>query len=142
MSKRETIIQAFLAKAAAVSGVGGRVFRSREDAIATTESPSVVVRPESEDVQEMTNGLVECFLQITVDVFQRGAGLDSAPDQLADAVLQELHGLLLADPQLGGLAIDLVDLSTTFDFDSGDETAAMITTRYRVWYRRARAYMA
>lgn len=138
MSKRETIIQAIMTRLSSTAGVSGRVFRSREDALAAIESPSVVVGPENEEVQELTNGLVECYLTVAVGVFQRG----TEPDRLADPVLESVHGLLLSDATLGGLCIDLVDQGTQFEFAEGDETAAMVSTRYRVWYRRSRSSMA
>jgi hypothetical protein len=49
---------------------------------------------------------------------------------------------LLADPTLGGLAVDLSEGATDWDFDQADQTSVMVNMRFVVWYRHARNSLA
>jgi len=139
MSKREQILAAVVTALAGTTGVGSRIFRSREDALDAAESPSLIVMPDSEEPQELTNGLVEAKLQFSVHVFARAV---SAPDTTADATAESVHAKLLAAPTLGGLAIDLSEAGTEWDFDQADQTSVIVRMRFVAWYRHARASLA
>jgi hypothetical protein len=139
VSKREQIMAAVVTALAGTTGVGSRIFRSREDALAAAESPSLLVMPESEDPSELTIGYVEKRLRISVGVYARAV---SSPDSAADATAQSVHAKLLADPTLGGLAVDLSEGATDWDFDQADQTSVMVNMRFVVWYRHARNSLA
>ena len=68
-------------------------------------------------------------MRITVIV--RGA----IPDQIADPILQSLHTKIMADPTLGGYAIDIMPLAVNFVFMEADGTAGEIQCDYRIMYR-------
>lgn len=135
MTKREQIIAAAVSALAGTTGVGSRIFRSRQDALDADESPSLVVTPDSEEPTELTNGYVEARLLFSVEVYARAV---SAPDSTADATVQSAHAKLMADPTLGGLAIDLAEAGTEWDFDQADQTAVMVRMRFSAWYRHQR----
>lgn len=136
MSKREQIIQAVLTGLVGTTGVGSRIFRNMQEALTREESPSLIVMVGSEDVieQSMANGLTEKNLQITVAVYQRGTD----PDALADPTCESVHAKMMAAPTLGGLAIDISEAGTTWEFDEADQTAVLVSMRYVVWYRHSR----
>jgi len=136
MSKREQIVQAILAGLVGTTGVGSRIFRNLQEALTRDESPALVVSYAGEDVgeQSFANGQTEKRLQVVVGVYQRGAD----PDALSDTVCESVHAKMMAAPTLGGLAVDISEAGTTWDFDEADQTAVMVSMRYVVWYRHSR----
>lgn len=138
MSKREQIVSAIVAALAGTTGVGTRIFRSREDALERDEAPALVIRPESDEPQTDIVGITEKKLTVTVGIYTRGA----IPDQLADATADSVHSKIMASPTLGGLAIDIEEGAASWDFDEADLTAGWLTMRYIVWYRHQRGNLA
>lgn len=137
-SIRELILRQVAGALSGTSGVGTRIFRSRDDALALDESPSLVILPEREDPTEDIVGMTEKALRVTIAIYQRG----SEPDALADPIALEVHTRLMLDPTLGGLAIDTAEDGTQWDFDSADGTACWLDMRFKVWYRHSRADLA
>ena len=141
MSRREQILAAVAAALAGTTGVGSRIFRSREDALADGEAPALVVTPGGEDVTEIGQGLIEARLQVEVQVYARASASQPA-DQAADPVCESAHLRVMANTTLGGLAFDIAETGTEFQFDDSDRPIAWITMRYVVWYRRNRNSLA
>lgn len=136
---REQCMQALKARLAAISGLGlTGVHRSRMDKFAATESPALNLLPDNEDPSETTLGQVDARLAVEVQVYQRGA----EPDRLADPIVQAVHAALLGEPTIGGLALDITENGTTWDFDATDSTALMVRMRFVVWHRHNRTTLA
>lgn len=137
MTKRESILQYIVTALGAVSSITG-VYRSREDALAREEAPALVVLPQREDPRALVHAYVEKDLTVSVSVYTRGA----APDQAADPICQQVYALLLGNPTLGGLAIDVTDEGTTWQLDQADTTACWTELTLKVWYRHPLASLS
>lgn len=137
MSTRESVLAAAAKALSGTKSVGTNIFRSRTDAIAGAEMPSIVVLPESETPSEqIVNGPVDVRLTFVVEVF---AHADSVAEKSADTVCASAYSKLMSDPTLGGLLIDLSEVETLWDHDQSDQALVIVTMRFAAWYRRNRA---
>lgn len=128
-------MQALKARLAAISGLGiTRVDRSRADKYSGAEAPALNLLPDSEDPAENTIGQIDARLAVEVQVYHRGI----EPDRLADPIVEAVHAALMAEPTLGGLAIDMFENGTSWDFDETDRTALLVRMRFVVWHRHDR----
>jgi hypothetical protein len=131
-SKRETILVAVRAALTGTTGVGNRIYRSRVEPISRAESPAIVVEPLSDNASQNTAlPTLDWSMTVRVTVIVRGA----IPDQIADPIVESLHGRLMADLTLGGYAIDIQPIGVTFNFAEADGAAGEIQCDYRVLYR-------
>lgn len=131
-SKRETILAAVRAALTGTTGVGNRIYRSRVEPISRAESPAIVVEPLSDNASQNTAlPTLDWSMTVRVTVIVRGA----IPDQIADPIVESLHGRLMADLTLGGYAIDIQPIGVTFNFAEADGAAGEIQCDYRVLYR-------
>ena len=131
-SKRELILAALKTTLAGTTGVGTRIYRSRPEPTSRGESPAIVVEwtNDQPDIRG-TTGHIDWTLRIRVVVISRG----KIPDNLADATVESLHSKLLADPTVGGLAIDIRPAATTFELIEADQPAGLIMCEFEVDYR-------
>ena len=131
-SKRERILPALKTTLAGTTGVGTRIYRSRPEPTSRGESPAIVVEwtNDQPDIRG-TTGHIDWTLRIRVVVISRG----KIPDNLADATVESLHSKLLADPTIGGLAIDIRPSTTTFELIEADQPAGLIMCEFEVDYR-------
>lgn len=136
-TKRESIIQYIVTALGAVSSVTG-VYRSREDALAREEAPALVVRPLREDPRPVVYAFTEKDLEVSIAIYTRGA----APDQAADPLCQQVYALLLGNPTLGGLALDVSDAGTSWEPEEADSTACWTELTLKVWYRHPLASLS
>ena len=137
ISKREAIMQEVATRLASTAGVSGRVFRSYAEAMDRDEHPCILLRWTNEQATPQTVPLLERTLSIEVAILVRG----DVPDQLADPIAQSVHALLMADPSLGGRAIDSRLALASFEFENADATAGKITHTYEVEFRHSYADM-
>jgi transcriptional antiterminator Rof (Rho-off) len=130
MSARESILAAMGTLLGTVPGA--TFYRSREAAIARSESTAIVLEPEEESVElrTSTGALSVRTLTALVLVVARG----QIPDQIADPVIQSLHAKLMADRTLGGLCALIIEHGTKWTFDEADLTAVTVEMRYGVRY--------
>lgn len=134
-SKREQIMQRLKTTTlAGTAGVGARIYRSRADKFMPEEAPALNLLADHEEPNENTIGKVDAKLHIEVQVYHRG----NEADRLADPVVEDVHAKLMADTLLGGLAVDVTEDGTSWDFDEADKTALLVRMRYIVWYRHDR----
>ena len=131
-SKRERILAALKTTLAGTTGVGTRIYRSRPEPTSRGESPAIVVEwtNDQPDIRG-TTGHIDWTLRIRVVVISRG----KIPDNLADGTVESLHSKLLADPTVGGLAIDIRPSTTTFELIEADQPAGLIMCEFEVDYR-------
>lgn len=135
-TKREQIMQAVMAALSGTTGVGSRIYRSRADKFSASEAPALNVLPDNEDPAEYTTGKVDAKLAIEVQVYHRSSS--TPPDQLADPVVEDVHARMMADSTLGGLAIDISENGTSWDFDESDRTQLLVRMRFVIWHRHNR----
>lgn len=138
-TKRETILAAVRTVLTGATGVSTRIYRSRVEPIAREESPAIVVEPLNDTASQNTSlPTLDWAMTVRVSVIVRGA----VPDQLADPIIESLHGKLMADLTLGGYAIDIQPIGVTFNFAEADGAAGEIQCDYRVLYRTSVANLA
>ena len=59
----------------------------------------------------------------------------TAPETEADRLLTAAHRALMADGNLGGLALGIREQECEWEVEDADATAAAIPARYRITYR-------
>ena len=100
--------------------------------LARQESPAIVVEPVSDTAEQNTAlPTLDWSLTVRVAVIVRG----DIPDQLADPIVEDAHGKIMADLTLGGYAIDVQPQSVSFDLMEADQPAGVIMMDYLVRYR-------
>ena len=104
-SIREQILLALLAAVRpAVTALGATLHRSPTVAITREQCPALVVFPESEAITERANDRVTRELTVRLVALARAVP-PVAPETAADQLLTAAHAALLADGNLGGLAL-------------------------------------
>lgn len=132
-SKRERIVQAIMNKLATVSGVGGRIYRSQADPNPRELSPFIAVQWLNEQSSPDAVQLLGRILTVEVSIYTRG----DEPDRLADDIVVSVHQLIMADPSLGGLAIDIMLEDASAEIIAADLPAAKVTHNYSVKFRHS-----
>jgi hypothetical protein len=131
-TKRERVLAAVTSALAGTTGVSTRIYRSRVEPVSRAESPALVVEPLSDTAAQNTAlPTLDWSMIVRITVIVRGA----VPDQLADPIIESLHGRVMADLTLGGYAIDVQPIGVTFNFTEADGAAGEIQCDYRVMYR-------
>ena len=131
-TKREQVLTAIRTALTGTTGVGTRIYRSRVEPLARQESPAIVVEPVSDTAEQNTAlPTLDWSLTVRVAVIVRG----DIPDQLADPIVEDAHGKIMADLTLGGYAIDVQPQSVSFDLMEADQPAGVIMINYLVRYR-------
>lgn len=128
-SRSEAILNAIATALAATSGVSGRIYRDRYEAVSRGEMPALVILPLSESDQILTSTeTLTTTLSLTVDVLINGAPLST----LADPIRVSLHSLLMA-ANLGPGVISCYPDGRDWDAEPGE--IGVVRCRYRVSYR-------
>lgn len=131
-TRREQILSQIAATLASTSGVAGRVYRSRVTAAARAETPMIVIEPVN-DVAEQRTSLpkLDWTMRVRVVVVVRS----TSPYSDADSVIESMHSKLMADLTVGGYAIDVQPVLTSFEFLDADQPAGVFSNEYDVKYR-------
>lgn len=132
-SKRETILQRIVTALAGTAGVGSRIYRSRVVPLARGEAPAIVVEPVTDSATQDTLGTLQWNMTVRVAVIVRG----EVPDQLADAVILDVHSKLMGDATLGGYVIDMLPTTVSFESIEADQPAGVVSAEFAVTYRTA-----
>ena len=131
-TKREQILAQIASALASTTGVSGRVYRSRVTAAARAESPMIVIEPVNDTSQQVTSlPKLDWTMRVRVVVIVRS--IDAYTD--ADPVIESMHSKIMADLTLGGYAIDVRPVLTTFEFLDADQPAGVFSNEYDVQYR-------
>jgi len=130
-TRREAILSSIATRLASVSGVSGRVYRSRVEPLARGESPAVIVEPKQDQAQQTVIPRIDWTLTVSVMVFVRAA----VPDQSADAIVASMHALIMADQTLGGISQAIEPQGITFELIEADQAAGVITCDYNIRYQ-------
>lgn len=131
MSTRESILAAAAAAMVTANVADGRVYRSRQEALATL--PAVIVEPLSESADETVLGMLDRSLIVAVSVHASGEPGDNA----ADATVALVESTLLADRTLGlGSEVQIRSaVDARWEFDEQD--MVRVTLTFNVSYRTA-----
>jgi len=129
-SRCEQILTAFASAAAGTTGLGSRIYRDREQAIARGEMPALVIEPatETDDITTTTE-TITTSLVINADLFINGAPLRT----VSDPIRVDLHRRIMASTTLRALVISIYPGSRTWEPEVGDMGA--VRTTYNVTYR-------
>jgi hypothetical protein len=131
-TKREQVLTAIRTALTGTTGVGTRIYRSRVEPLARQESPAIVVEPISDSAEQNTAlPTLDWSLTVRVAVIVRG----EIPDQVADPIVEDAHGKIMADLTLGGYAIDVQPINVNFELQEADQPAGVIMMDYLVRYR-------
>ncbi|NJD63899.1 MAG: hypothetical protein FIB00_01415 [Chloroflexi bacterium] len=134
-SIREQILLAALeALRPAAESLGATVHRSLAVAVTREQCPALVVFPESEAITERANDRVTREITVRVVALARAVPPD-APETQADEILTAAHAALMADGNLGGLALGIREQDCEWEVEDADAVAAAIPARYRITYR-------
>jgi len=128
---RERILSRVTTLLAGVSGVDGRVYRSRVEPLVRGQSPAIVVEPVSDQAQQTTLATLDWTMQVRVTVYCRGA----IPDQLADPIVAAAYALLMQDTTLNGYCIDIVPTGVQFEMIEADQAAGVVACDFGIRYR-------
>jgi hypothetical protein len=131
-SRRENILAAVRTALTGTSGVGTRIYRSRQEAFSRSESPALVIEPVNDQaIIETSLPTLTWALTVRIAVVVRGL----VPDQLADPSIVSAHSRLMADLTLGGYAMDIAPQGVNFDMADADQSAGVIMCDYLIRYR-------
>ncbi|NML62266.1 hypothetical protein HHL21_14510 [Massilia sp. RP-1-19] len=131
MTLREAYIEGLIADLRAAAGIGAMVERSIVKAFTREEDTVLVVHRGAESQPDNSRlGVIDRTCEILLSIVARG----DAPDQLADAVLEVAHPLVMAyrAPRI----IDVWEGPTDAPkFSDVGGTAGLITVHYFIRYR-------
>lgn len=130
-TRREQIIAAVRTAITGTSGVGTRIYRSRQEAFTRDELPSILIEPVQDTGNQIVVPLYDWELLLRISVMASG----SIPDQSADSVVQSMHSLLMVDDTLGGLAMEIFPAGVNFLFGEADMNRVTVSCDYRIRYR-------
>lgn len=130
-TRREEILTRITTVLGGITGIGGRVYRSRVEPIIRGQSPAVVVEPVQDTAEQTTMATLDWTLGVRVTVYCRGA----VPDQLADPIVAQIHDLLMQDTTLQGYAIDILPVAANFEILEADQDAGVVACDFNVRYR-------
>jgi hypothetical protein len=138
-TKRERILRAIATALTPTAGVNGRVYRSRVTAVQRAESPAIVVEPINDTPTQNTSlPTLDWRMRVRVSVIVRG----DVPDQIADAVIEDMHARMVRDLTVGGYAIDVQPDEVSFNLVDADQPAGVIFNDYIVQYRTSVASLS
>ncbi len=134
-SIREQILLAVLETVApAAKGFGAGLHRSPTVAITREQSPALVVFPESDAISERANNRVTRELTIRMVALTRAVP-PTSPETEADQLMTAAHAALMANLNLGGLALGIREQGCEWDVEDADAVAAEVSARYCITYR-------
>lgn len=134
-SIREQILLTVLeAVRPSAQALGATLHRSPTVAISREQCPALVVFPESESITERANDRVTRVLVVRLVALARAVP-PATPETEADRLLTAAHAALLADRNLGELALGIREQECEWDIEDADAVAAAIPARYAITYR-------
>lgn len=130
-SLREQILARVQALLIGNTPAGANVFRAREVSITRAMTPTItVLYGGSSDVQRMGMGVDRHTITINVAIFVRG----DPWDQLADAIDEPAHRLIIADATLKAMGVELRRGPDQAEAEEADRTAGALIVPYHAIY--------
>lgn len=131
MTRREAILAAIKTAIDPTTGVSGRVYRSRVEALSRAEHPAIVMEPVTDSHSKVTTDRLTNELTFQAVVLVRA----DVPDQSGDAIVQDMHNKIMTNAPLDALLVDLFPVSTDFQFIDGDKPLGVISCQYKAVYQ-------
>jgi hypothetical protein len=129
-SIRELILRELVTRCAAAVAPAP-VLRFPTIPVTREASPALLLFVEGDTITAHANALVDRQLIVRLVALARG---DDAFDT-ADRLVVAAHAALMADTNLGGLALGLREIDCEWDAEDADAGAAAIPARYEIRYR-------
>lgn len=129
-SLREQILNAMKAALLGATPAADNVFRARAEGIPRDLVPAIGIAPETEE--DTAFGDVDDHHEFlaNVDIVVRGDPWES----IADTVAVPAHKCLMTHPALSSLVTSIRKFSSTWQGQEADQTAGVLTMRYRIVY--------
>lgn len=131
MAARDAIIAACLASPALADG---RVVGNRRRPMAQESASQVFVYLEDSVASREVIGLVDWRTRIRIECLARATSAASA-DDAADALAASVYARVMADPTLGGKAIDTEAQAMAWTEDEVDPALSACQQIFSVWHR-------
>lgn len=132
--REQILLAAFAAVRGPALALGATAHRSPTVAISREQSPALVMFAESESISERANDRVTRVLIVRLVALARAIP-PIAPETEADRLLVAAHAALMADVNLGGLALGIQEQDCDWEVEDADAIAAAIPARYAITYR-------
>lgn len=112
-----------------------RVERGRVDAFGLDELPAINIRRANTSSEPMARGMDQVIVSFDLDIEVRGVAWET----VADAIHEQVDGLLTQDALLAELVSGLRCVSTAADAEGGDDVAGRLTVVYQGKFIQRRA---
>tara|TARA_Y100001938_G_scaffold69392_1_gene96187 strand:- start:406 stop:834 length:429 start_codon:yes stop_codon:yes gene_type:complete len=131
-TKRETILDAVKTALTGTTSVGTKIYRSRVTAVSRAESPCLLVSWSNDTATQTTSlATLDWTLDVQVAVIVRG----NTPDEIADPIVESLHGKLMSDATLSSHLMDIIPTGCTNENFDADQAGGVVTCSYQLKYR-------
>lgn len=128
---RETILQNVLIALGGANVAGGRIFRSRSNALAANELPAIVLKAGNESIDNSQRTISIRNFDVELEIVVRG----EPADQLADPVIAAASAAILADQSLGNTVYRVVESSIGApELADGNGTTGLVRVTYTATY--------
>lgn len=117
------------------TAAGANVARGRVDAFGLDELPAINVRRANTSSEAMARGIDQETASFDVEIQVRGEDWETQ----ADAIHEEVDGLLTQDALLAEMLTGLRCVSTAADAEGGDDVAGRLTVVYQGKFLKRRA---
>lgn len=138
MNAHDSILNAILAAIGAAPALaGGALFKNRLRKLPEGNDQAVVVHFGSSSPSRgaIRGAPVDWTTRVIVECYAREDNLDVAGESNSLALHRDVYDRLMADPSLGGLAMDLIDPELDTDADPADTDLACVIAQYTVLHR-------
>lgn len=108
-----------------------QVLRHPTVPVARADSPALLIFAESDAIAARAGSVLDRVLTIRCIAVTRGGDEFDAADRLLVAA----HAALMADPNLGGLALSIREVDCEWDAEDADAGAAVLPARFEIRYR-------
>lgn len=117
------------------TAAGASVERGRVDAFGLDELPAINIRRANTSSEPMARGIDQVIVSFDLDIEVRGGDWETQ----ADAIHEEVDGLLTQDALLIEMLSGLRCVSTAADAEGGDDVAGRLTVVYQGKFIQRRA---
>lgn len=131
MTIREQIIQAIVTKLNGTTQVGTNIFRSRKEAIEAPELPALLIEPINDipSAGALPRAIWELTFHVTAIIKA------DSPDTAIDPIIQDVYQRVMADQDLGGLTMDLMPATSSYQFVEGDMPRLIFAMQFKATYQ-------
>ena len=131
-TKREQILEAITNQIQnAVTPVN--VYRSRINPFNLNKENgfAITIEPVNETMQDITVRVFDWTLNLSVYIYSLG----DIPEQETDSIYSQVFSAILSDITLGGLSMNLLPTSTTYERFQGEQEVGVTIANFAISYR-------